>query len=173
MEPVFIDFEASSLAPKSWPIEVGIAWVDNGRVVAEAKLICPEPTWSMDDWHPASEKVHGIPRSALNEAETAESVAMWLRGKLQGKHIVSDAPEFDQRWLDSLMQSIGGAPDITLDDFDRAVWWAFSEMDGQIAPGRLHDVYSHLANETTVHRACDDAAKLARAWLAGIKESRE
>ncbi|MEY8799105.1 hypothetical protein AB9K35_02085 [Leisingera sp. XS_AS12] len=38
MDPVFIDFEASSLAPKSWPIEVGIAWVDSGRVAAEAKL---------------------------------------------------------------------------------------------------------------------------------------
>ncbi|MEY8798918.1 hypothetical protein AB9K35_01115 [Leisingera sp. XS_AS12] len=35
MEPVFIDFEASSLAPKSWPIEVGIAWVE---FAAEAKL---------------------------------------------------------------------------------------------------------------------------------------
>ncbi len=25
---VFIDFEASSLSPESWPIEVGIAWIE-------------------------------------------------------------------------------------------------------------------------------------------------
>ncbi len=168
MEPAFIDFEASSLKPKSWPIEVGIAWVNNGRVAVEAQLIRPEPSWSIDDWHPASEKVHRIPRGALNEAETAGNVAMWLRGKLQGKRVVSDAPEFDQRWLDRLMKTACEQHEIRIDDFDRVVWWAFSEMDGQIAPGRLHDVYSHLANETTIHRAGEDAAKLARAWLAGI-----
>lgn len=169
MEPVFIDFEASSLAPKSWPIEVGIAWVDNGQVAADAKLIRPDPSWSVDDWHPESEAVHGIPRKALNAAEPADSVAMWLRDKLDGKLVVSDAPEFDQRWLDRLMKTACEQHEIRIDDFDRVVWWAFSEMDGQIGPGRLHGVYGHLTNEKTIHRAGGDAAKLARAWLAGGK----
>ncbi len=146
-----------------------MASVDNGQVAAEAKLIRPDPSWSMDDWHPASEKVHGIPRSALNEAETAGSVAMWLRDKLDGRLVVSDAPEFDQSWLDRLMKTACEQHEIRIDDVDRVVWWAFSEMDGQIGPGRLHYVYSHLTNEKTIHRAGDDAAKLARAWLAGCR----
>ena len=167
MKPVFIDFEASSLAPNGWPIEVGIAWVNNGTIVVESKLIRPVSTWSMNDWHPESEAVHGISRADLDNAEPAENVAIWLRDKLQGKLVVSDAPEFDQRWLDGLMQTIGGAPEIKLGDFDQVAWWGFSEMDGRIAPGRLHRVYETLVNENTVHRAGDDAAKLARAWLAG------
>ena len=27
---VFLDFEASSLSPGSWPIEIGWAWVEDG-----------------------------------------------------------------------------------------------------------------------------------------------
>ena len=169
MKPTFIDFEASSLAPNGWPIEVGVAWRKNGTIAVESKLIRPEPSWSMDDWHSESEAVHGIPRADLDNAEPAEDVAIWLREKLQGKLVVCDAPEFDQRWLDRLMQTIGGAPEIKIDDFDRVAWWAFSEMDGRIAPGRLHRVYETLVNEKTVHRAGDDAAKLARAWLAGCQ----
>lgn len=172
MEPIFIDFEASSLSKNSWPIEVGIAWFDSGDIIVESKLIRPVPAWSMEDWHPESEEIHGIPRTTLDEAEAAADVAMWLRNKLQGQLVVSDAPEFDQRWCNRLMETIGGAPEIKIDDFDRVVWWAFSELDGRIAPGRMHDVYGRLTAEKTIHRAGDDAAKLARAWLAGCRESK-
>lgn len=167
MEPIFIDFEASSLAPNSWPIEVGIAQVNKGQIAVESRFIRPEVTWSMNDWHPKSEAVHGIPRADLDNAEPAKDVATWLREKLQGKLVVCDAPEFDQRWLDRLMQTIGGAPEINLSDFDQVAWWGFSDKDGRVAPGRLHRVYKTLVNERAVHRAGDDAAKLARAWLAG------
>ena len=171
MKPVFIDFEASSLTPNSWPIEVGIAWVSKEHITVEVKLIRPEASWSMDDWHSESEDVHGIPRPDLDNAEPAEIVAGWLREKLLGKLVVSDAPEFDQRWLDKLMQTIGGAPEIKLSDFDQVVWRAFSEIDGHIALGRLHDVYTSLTREVTLHRAGDDAASLARAWQAGLRPS--
>ena len=173
MSPIFIDFEASSLAPDSWPIEVGIAWVNDGRISVASRLIRPEPAWSMEAWHPESEAVHGIVREELDDADPAANVATWLLKMLKDKTVVSDAPEFDQRWCDRLMQTIGGSHGIELDDFDRAAWWAFSEMDGRIAPGRLRDVYSCLTNEKTEHRAGDDAARLARAWMAGCHPNQD
>jgi hypothetical protein len=51
---VFLDFEASSLNKKSFPIEV--AWVfQDGR--SRSYLIRPAPEWI--DWSDEAEEVHG------------------------------------------------------------------------------------------------------------------
>lgn len=136
----FFDFEASSLSPKSWPIEVAVARIFQGRIVCQPKLIRPALSWAMTDWHSESEEVHGIPREALETAESAEDVAGELREELKARLVLSDAPELDQRWRDRLMRTIGGATEIRLNDLNRVAWRAFSEMDGQIAPGRLYRV---------------------------------
>ncbi len=70
--PVFIDFEASSLSEDSWPIEVGISWIEGGRVATHSRLIRPRPDWFEDDWDVESAKVHRIPRSELINAEPAD-----------------------------------------------------------------------------------------------------
>lgn len=167
--PVFIDFKVSSLTPNGLTIAVGVAWVDNGQVASEAKLIEPDRSWSINDWDDES-GVHDIPRKALNAAEPTDNVAKWLQDKLVGKLVVSDGPEFDQRRLDQLMKTAGEQHEIRIDDFGQLVWLVFSEMDGQIGSGRPHEVYSVLANEKAKYRADDDAAKLARAWLSGINQ---
>ena len=52
---VFLDFEASSLSKRSYPIEVG--WVfEDGK--AEAYLIRPAPDWT--DWDEEAEAIHHI-----------------------------------------------------------------------------------------------------------------
>ena len=58
----FIDFEASGLSDKSYPIEV--AWSIYGGPI-ESYLISPAGIESWTDWDPVSEKVHGISRSDL------------------------------------------------------------------------------------------------------------
>ncbi|UWQ44194.1 3'-5' exonuclease [Leisingera aquaemixtae] len=163
IQPVFIDFEASSLSPGSWPIEVGLAWLDERKVVVESRLIRPKPEWPEDDWNPASEEVHGISRSDLDDAATADDVASWLWETVAGRQLVSDAPEFDQRWLDRLLDR----PGPLIDDFDRVVWQAFSDC-GEVKAGRLHRVYEKRMNRPIRHRAGDDAAGLCQAWLAGV-----
>ena len=45
---VFIDFEASGLGPGTWPIEVGLAWIENGGVRTWSSLIRPEADWDPD-----------------------------------------------------------------------------------------------------------------------------
>lgn len=57
---VFIDFEASSLSDRSYPVEV--AWVfQDGR--SESHLIAPAPEWT--DWDERAEAIHGIGRGML------------------------------------------------------------------------------------------------------------
>ncbi|MBY6059479.1 hypothetical protein [Leisingera daeponensis] len=162
--PIFIDFEASSLSPQSWPIEVGLAWLDGKRVVSVSKLIRPRWNWPEGDWNPKSEEVHGIPRSDLDGADHADNVAVWLLEVVEGRPLVSDAPEFDQRWCDRLL----GKPGPRIDDFDRVLWMAFSHEDGTVAPGRLHHAYKNRVSRKVLHRAGDDAAGLCYAWRAGV-----
>lgn len=68
---VFLDFEASSLSDRSYPIEV--AWVfQDGR--SETHVIAPAPSW--EDWGAASEAIHGIERAApVAEGEPHDVVA--------------------------------------------------------------------------------------------------
>ena len=66
---VFLDFEASSLAKKSYPIEV--AWVfEDGR--DESHLIRPPLRW--DDWDAEAEAIHHIPRATLEAEGTPHDI---------------------------------------------------------------------------------------------------
>lgn len=47
---MFLDFEASSLSSRSWPIEIGLAWFGHdGAIMSEGRLIRPDPSWPMED----------------------------------------------------------------------------------------------------------------------------
>ncbi|WP_171905933.1 hypothetical protein [Sphingobium phenoxybenzoativorans] len=52
---VFLDFEASSLAKRSYPIEVGWVFEDGSSA---AYLIRPAPDWT--DWDAGAAAIHGI-----------------------------------------------------------------------------------------------------------------
>ncbi len=164
---VFIDFEASSLSPESWPIEVGLAWIEQQGVVVESKLIQPDPDWLLDDWSEKSATVHNIPFSALKMAEPAVDVARWLKEIVGDNILVSDAPEFDRRWLDRLLATLG-EPARQIDDFDRIVRILFSQEDGVVAPGAIEQVYETRAERPTTHRAGADAANMAHAYRSGL-----
>jgi len=161
---VFVDFEASSLSSRSYPIEVGCAWITDDHVVRVADLIRPDPTWPRD-WSAESAAVHGIRRRELAHAEPAVSAARRYGALLTGPTIVSDAPEFDAHWLGRLLELLPEPPIVRLVDFDHLVHVAMS-YEAQRA------VYDHLAGASSSHRAGDDAARLATAWLAGLRAGR-
>lgn len=162
--PVFVDFEASSLSMHSWPIEAGLAWLQGQHVIVQSKLIRPRPEWPVDDWSNTSGEVHGISKAELKDADTADDVALWLVETVGTRTLVSDAPEFDQRWLDRLLAE----PGPKIEDFNRMLWDAFSQDNGTISPGRLHHAYKNMRHRKTIHRAGEDAANLCFAWRAGI-----
>ena len=112
MALVFLDFEASSLLPGSFPIEV--AWVlEDGS--GESHLIRPADGWldparGNPGWSPQSERVHGISLSTLAEdGKPAEKVAAMAQAVLSSPQVLacSDAPSHDAYWLQRLYEAGG------------------------------------------------------------------
>ncbi len=158
----FLDFEASSLAPDSWPIEVGLSWIDrNLEVQTYHSLIQPVPEWPEHAWSPASAAVHNIPRCALDTAPGVTEVAQELLKALDGRIALSDAPPFERHWLDRLLVAAGVTDHVTIEDFDAITLGAFSSH-------ALDHLYEHLDRRKAPHRAGPDSARCATAWLAGL-----
>ncbi len=115
---VFLDFEASSLAKQSYPIEV--AWVfADGR--SETHLIRPAPSWT--DWHEDAEAIHHISRSTLLSAgEPHDVVAQRMIDVLSGHDLLASAPSWDGKWLSVLLRGAGlGRRALRLRDTDDAI----------------------------------------------------
>ena len=108
----FLDFEASSLLPGSFPIE--IAWVDQDGQ-GEHYLIRPHPEWLEGGclgWSPESEAIHGIGLDTLVKyGVPIEQVAARAARVLfaPGAVAFTDGPGFDGKWLDTLFD-YGGVP---------------------------------------------------------------
>ena len=98
---VFLDFEASSLAKLSYPIEV--AWVfEDGR--EESHLIRPAAQWT--DWDAAAEAIHHIPRARLEaEGTPHDVVARRMIETLTGHELFASAPSWDGKWLSALLRA--------------------------------------------------------------------
>ena len=158
---LFLDFEASGLGEGSWPIELGLAWIEKERARAASRLIRPHPSWPEDAWSAESAEVHRIPRRALDRAWPAERVATWAAERMAGQVVVADAPEFDGYWLRTLFATTPGLVTPRLADFDRLVATHFGEAG-------VRRVYAALDAVPTPHRAGPDAQRLAQAWLAGL-----
>ena len=161
MSLLFIDFEASSLDKASWPIEIGFAWLDGDEIRSAAKLIRPEPNWSPSAWSRASAAIHKIPREALDDADTAADVAHWAIDLIGELTLISDAPAFDQYWLDRLLETAPGLPRPEILGFDAAAGHRFRFP-------AIARVFARLDYSPTEHRAEADARKLAEAWKVGL-----
>ena len=161
----FLDCEASSLDADSWPVEVGLAWPAAGKVEVRSSLIRPDPSWSMRAWSPASAAVHGISLAELRQAPPAAEVARWAASLIGDATVVSDAPEFDARWLARLYETEGGLILPSIRDFDVLVA-AHCDM------AATRRVYAALDAIPAPHRAGPDAARLAAAWAAGLEGMR-
>lgn len=157
----FIDLEASGLAPGSWPIEVGVAKVrQDDQITSRSSLIRPEPHWPEDLWSSQSAEIHRISRQVLDDAPAAPDVARWFLKQLDGRIAVSDAPSYDSRWLRMLLLTIEPEPVVRIVDFDQLVAVTYDYQGVQ-------RVYRALDAIPTPHRAVPDAARLARAFVAG------
>lgn len=167
----FLDFEASSLAKDSYPIEVG--WVfEDGR--KESHLIRPAPGWI--DWDPRAEALHGISRTLLAaEGEPHEIVAGRMLAALADQPIYVTAPSWDGKWLNVLLRA-SGLPRhaIRLRDTEEAQYEAAMELlrcamptraAASAAAGRLlAQVRDGATDAKVVHRALADAEAEWQRW---------
>ena len=169
---VFIDFEASSLDKKSYPIEVGWAFSTGGE---ESYLIRPAPEWT--DWSAEAEATHHITREKLTaEGTPHDEVAKRMLEVLSGHALFATAPSWDGQWLSKLLRG-SGLPRhaLRLQDTDVAHESAIKSI-----LQRAHMPESELAERTKIiladarlkddeegdpaHRALADAKRELRLW---------
>lgn len=159
---VFIDFEASGLGPDSWPIEIGLSWIEGYAVTTWSSLIRPASGWNLDAWNAASERIHRISLGTLAAAPIARGVAEEAWSLLRGKTICSDAPEFDEFWARRLFFELPHAFDLRVHD-------VHSAFDYALTRAGMDRAYETLAGLPAPHRAGPDAERYAKAFLNGLR----
>jgi DNA polymerase III epsilon subunit-like protein len=176
---VFLDFEASSLAKLSYPIEV--AWVFEDRR-SESYLIKPAPDWV--DWDVEAEAVHQISRADLVDRGTPhDEVAQRMLDVLSGHAVYVTAPSWDGKWLSVLLRAAGlprGA--LRLREADEAHLETARELlVGALPESALHaaaaDILARVRNATRhqapPHRALPDAELELEVWIEVARLARE
>ncbi|CZT36739.1 3'-5' exonuclease [Rhizobium sp. 9140] len=165
---VFLDFEASSLGKKSYPVEV--AWVfEDGT--SRAHLIRPTPDWT--DWSMKSERIHGLSRRRLHlEGTPVADVARDMLETLEGHALYASAPSWDGKWLSVLLRT-GGLPRHALrlgKSDDVFLEHARTIMDGMFTRREIADFVKGMIERTEpaqpAHRALADATLEHTRWLA-------
>lgn len=164
----FLDFEASSLAENSWPIEIGVSWLsDEGEIESHSRLIRRHPTWDAAAWSKKSEHLHGISMDQLErEGIEAGEAAWWFVSVTRGRRIGSDAPEFEARWLRSLLATAvddGGVSEQVARVVD-----FYNLVSPMLRGPALDTFFERLARQRAPHRAGPDSARFAKALKAAF-----
>jgi hypothetical protein len=169
---VFLDFEASSLSKRSYPIEVG--WIfEDGR--SESHLIRPAADWN--DWDEEAENIHHISRADLSaHGSPHDLVAQRMSAELTGHDLLASAPSWDGKWMSTLLRAANlPRHSLRLRDSDDAHREAtIAILAPVLPPDRLEQAVANLLTLTEVrarhrqptHRALADAEDERARWLA-------
>lgn len=159
---VVLDLEASALGQGSYPIEVGITVIrgTTNPIQSWSTLIKPTHDWHQHGfWSSESTAVHGIMIEDLErEGRSVGSVCDRLNALLRlAAVVVTDAPMFDQAWLDRLFDAACRAQQFIIYDFERLA--GCLDRDD-------HRQFAHLLERSAApHRAAPDALRLASAVI--------
>lgn len=105
---IVIDFEASGLSPESYPIEFAAYDLETEKTLTSF-LIKPAENWKHWDNY-AEVSIHHISKETLNEKGISVDKACGELINLfesSDKPIISDAPKYDQFWMDVLFEGNG------------------------------------------------------------------
>lgn len=155
---VVMDLEASALGRGSYPIEIGIATITGMHRPIDtcSTLIAPDPGWIADGlWSDASQRLHGIGKDDLSRhGLSIQTVCASLNELLRRNTlVVTDAPMFDQSWLDTLFGTAGIEQAFHIYEYDALCRHLDRDQYRQLV---------HLLDRTpTPHRAGPDAFRLA------------
>ena len=144
----FIDFEASGIAPDSYPIEVAVVSSDT----TFSSLIKPVRYWA--HWSFDAQDMHGLTQDQLHqEGDTPVAVARNMNQLFSGQVLCSDSPQ-DGFWLDVLFEAAD-------------LWPTFQLKPLEVFVGReaASEIY-RLLPRTKHHRSLDDASALMSACRA-------
>lgn len=147
----FIDFEASGIAPDSYPIEVAV--VSNETVYSS--LIKPVRYWT--HWSFDAQDMHGLTQDhLLQEGDTPHAVAKEMNQLFSGQVLCSDSPQ-DGLWFDVLFEAADLMPTFEL-----------KPLEVFVGREAASDIY-RLLPTTRRHRALHDATALMEACRAFFK----
>jgi len=149
----FIDFEASGIAPSSYPISVAIVSCDTEFTA----LIRPAPYW--DHWSYDAQDMHGLTRENLLKLGVAPQVlACELNQSYRGQALCSDSPQ-DVFWLETLYEAAGLEPSFQLRPLE--------SFFGRAAAGEIY----RLLPARRKHDALSDAKELLLATTAFLERN--
>ena len=116
-KPSFLDFEASSLASASYPIEVAWSLADGS---IEGHMISPTDVDKWTDWSLEAQEIHGITKKELSaHGKTPAWVCLRMNQQLSGKIVYTDNPDYDGMWLAELFTVCRGSkPEFELAHID-------------------------------------------------------
>lgn len=164
-----VDFEASSLAAASYPIEIGIVrWSGpHTHIEGWSTLIRPTDEWLGDRiWSAESAAVHGIKLEDLSGGMDPTSVVATVNRIVEpGTVLHCDGGQYDARWLRVLTAASAVEPWWRLGDLDHLVW--------RLTGYQQMAVVRYLDKSTAKHRARDDAERLMQAIARGLGERAE
>ena len=144
----FIDFEASGIAPDSYPIEVAVVSSENSF----SSLIKPVRYWT--HWSFDAEDMHGLSQDQLHQqGDTPDAVARYMNKLFSGQVLCSDSPQ-DGFWLDVLFEAADLMPTFEL-----------KPLEAFVGRKAADDIY-RLLPTTKRHRALNDATALMNACRA-------
>lgn len=144
----FIDFEASGIAPDSYPIEVAVVSSDTSF----SSLIKPIRYWA--HWSFDAQDMHGLSQDQLHqEGIPPDAVAQQMNQLFLGQVLCSDSPQ-DGFWLDVLYEAADLIPTFEL-----------KPLEVFVGREAASDIY-RLLPTTRHHRALNDATALMNACRA-------
>ncbi|MPR02468.1 hypothetical protein F0169_10550 [Pseudomonas sp. MAFF 212408] len=147
----FIDFEASGIAPDSYPIEVSVV----SSEFAFNTLIKPARYWT--HWSFDAQDMHGLCQDQLREqSDTPNAVARRMNQLFSGQVLCSDSPQ-DSFWLDVLYEAADRTPTFELQPLEVLL--------GREAASQIY----RLLPTTKNHRALHDATALMNTCRAFFK----
>lgn len=143
----FVDFEASGIAPDSYPIEIAVVSAD----FEYQALIRPVYYWTHWSWD--AQDMHGISRETLLvEGIEPGAIAVELNARFAGAKICSDSPQ-DGFWFEALYEAAGIEPSFEV-----------LPLESFVGRPRADEIYRLLPNRHA-HRALPDAQALMSATL--------
>lgn len=120
-KPIILDIEASGLSPRSYPVEIG--WASVQDLSGDSFLIRPSNGWVKNgDWSSTSEQIHGISlEQALDEGIPVAEAAERVNEALNGYRVLVDGGQYDPQWYRSLFNSAGIQPAEGLFSYENAL----------------------------------------------------
>jgi len=168
---IFLDFEASGLGKRGFPIEVGWAREDGCE---EGHLIRPAPGW--EEWDEGAEAIHGLTRDRLErEGQPHDMVARRMVEVLSGHDLYASAPSWDGQWLSRLLRAAGlPRHALRLRDTEEARQGAVRSvlaragLDPAAHAGLMLEILGGIARHAEeaqpAHRAVEDARQELALW---------